>query len=336
MSRTISVVMPLYNAEGHMPRVIPPLRDALDRGDVVEVIVVDDGSTDGSPQACRDAGFRVIPSGGRLGPGVCRNQGVQEAHGDLVLFIDSDVVMHDDVPQRVQATFRDVPNCVAVMGSYDDAPAAPGWVSRYRNLLHHYVHQKAKEEASTFWAGCGAVDRAAFLAVEGFDPVRYPHPSIEDIELGDRLRRKGGRLRLDKSMQATHLKRWTLRTMVFTDVFRRALPWARLMHTPGYQCDDLNVSAAERAKAALAGLFWASLLAAPFYPRSLIASVALGVAGYAVNAPLFRLVRRRVGVSNMVAAVVLHQLYYLYSASVFVFAAVEHRLRRSARATAAK
>ena len=42
-------------------------------------------------------------------------------------------------------------------GSYDDTPTDRGFVSRYKNLLHHYVHQTARREASTFWTGLGAV-----------------------------------------------------------------------------------------------------------------------------------------------------------------------------------
>jgi glycosyltransferase involved in cell wall biosynthesis len=336
MNRALSVVMPLYNAEAHLATVLPPLRAALDRGDVLEVIVVDDGSTDAGARLCREAGLHVVPSGGRRGPGACRNIGVEAARGDLVLFVDSDVVMHPDVPARVQKVFAEVPGCAAVMGSYDDAPPAPGWISRYRNLLHHHTHQKGREEATTFWAGCGAVDRRAYLEVGGFDGKRYPHPSIEDIELGYRLRARGGRLRLDKGMQGTHLKRWTLRSMIHTDVFRRAIPWARLLQEPGHACDDLNLSAAERAKAALAGLFWASLAAIPFWPYAAVVAFGLLVAAWWANAGLFRLVRRRVGPWNMLAALLLHQLYYLYSACAYVYVVVTGRFRRAARSTAAR
>ena len=88
---------------------------------------------------------------------------------------------------------------------------APGLVSQYRNLLHHFVHQQGDPEASTFWAGCGAVRRDAFDAVGGFDDGAFRRPSIEDIELGYRLR--GGRATASAStaVSGTHLKRWTLR-----------------------------------------------------------------------------------------------------------------------------
>ena len=56
---------------------------------------------------------------------------------------------------------REEPGIAAVFGSYDDEPGAPNLVSQYRNLLHHFVHQTGRTEASTFWTGCGAVRRDA-------------------------------------------------------------------------------------------------------------------------------------------------------------------------------
>jgi hypothetical protein len=54
------------------------------------------------------------------------------------------------------------PEVDAVFGSYDDAPRAPNFIAQYKNLFHHYVHQHGKEEASTFWAGCGTVNVLPF------------------------------------------------------------------------------------------------------------------------------------------------------------------------------
>ena len=107
---------------------------------------------------------------------------------------------------RASARFRGGPTLTAVFGSYDDAPAEPGVVSQFRNLLHHHVHQQGAGEATTFWAGLGAVRADAFRAAGGFDAERYPLPSVEDIDLGTRLSRNGGRILLDPLIQGTHLK----------------------------------------------------------------------------------------------------------------------------------
>jgi GT2 family glycosyltransferase len=128
-----------------------------------------------------------------------------------------------------------------VFGSYDDQPRDKGLVSQYRNLLHHYVHQTANCDASTFWAGCGAVRRSVFTEVGGFHENFRPICSIDDIELGYRLRRAGHRILLDKDLQGTHLKRWTLWSVISTDITHRAIPWARLVIESKNAPNDLNL-----------------------------------------------------------------------------------------------
>ena len=112
------------------------------------------------------------------------------------------------------------------------APAAR--CRRFRNLLHHHVHQTGAGPAETFWTGLGAVRRDAFSAVGGFDEDALPAP----VDRGHRARppavRAGGRLRLDPTIQGTHLKRWTLRSMLWTDFARRGVPWVALqLRAPG-------------------------------------------------------------------------------------------------------
>ena len=135
---------------------------------------------------------------------------MEDAKGDVVVFVDADVLPHADAFTTDPGAFEADPALTAVFGSYDDAPAEPGIVSQFRNLLHHHVHQQGAGEATTFWAGLGAVRADAFRAEGGFDAERYPLPSVEDIDLGTRLVADGGRILLDPLLQGTHLKRWTL------------------------------------------------------------------------------------------------------------------------------
>jgi glycosyltransferase involved in cell wall biosynthesis len=118
------------------------------------------------------------------GPASARNSGAADATGDVVVFVDADVLPHADAVGRIRAAFAADPDLTAVFGSYDDAPADPGVVSQFRNLLHHHVHQQGAGEARTFWAGLGAVRADAFREAGGFDAERYKLPSVEDIDLG--------------------------------------------------------------------------------------------------------------------------------------------------------
>ena len=134
---------------------------------------------------------------------------------------------------RALARFEADPGLSALFGSYDDAPTAPGVVSQYRNLLHHFVHQQGDfaddvRPVHTFWTGCGMIRREVFLAFGGFDPRLYPRPAIEDIELGYRLTRAGHRIVLARDVLATHMKRWTLRR----DGPHRHLPPRRPLDAP--------------------------------------------------------------------------------------------------------
>ncbi|MAA60220.1 MAG: glycosyl transferase, partial [Pseudomonadales bacterium] len=165
---TISVIMPVYNGIEFIKQSLPPLVAMKDRGEVLEVIVVDDTSSDATPEVARELGAEVMPSGGRLGPGAARNVAAQVAKGDVLWFIDADVIVHEDAARVMLEGFQES-NVVGVFGSYDDEPPAQNFLSQYKNLVHHYYHQRARREASTFWSGCGAIRKDAFLAAGGFD-----------------------------------------------------------------------------------------------------------------------------------------------------------------------
>ncbi|MDX6482586.1 MAG: hypothetical protein QOE95_357, partial [Gaiellaceae bacterium] len=158
-------------------------------------------------EAAVEAGDEVIvvEEAGGPGPASARNAGADRAGGDVLVFVDADVVVHSDALDRIRRAFASDDALDALFGSYDDAPAADGLVSGFRNLLHHHVHQTSRGPATTFWAGLGAVRKAAFEAEGGFDAARYPEPSVEDIELGMRLVASGRRIELDPAIQGTHL-----------------------------------------------------------------------------------------------------------------------------------
>ena len=189
-----------------------------------EALVVFDGPPPPAPAWLLHSRVDLLSTGRRSGPAAARNRAAQQARDDILLFVDADVELHPDAMERIRAHFDADPELAAVFGSYDDRPAAPGVVSRFRNLLHHHTHSSHPGPATTFWAGCGAVRRQAFLDLGGFDANTYKRPCVEDIEFGLRLSDAGGRILLDPAIQGTHQKRWSLGSMVVTDIGQRAIP----------------------------------------------------------------------------------------------------------------
>jgi glycosyltransferase involved in cell wall biosynthesis len=327
----ISVIMPAYNGRKLLGRSLPPVIAMLRRGEVAEVIVVDDTSSDDTAALAAELGARVMPSGGRLGPGGARNVAAAHARGAILWFVDADVVVHDDAALQLQRAFL-APGVTAVFGSYDDKPPARNFLSQYKNLVHHFYHHRGRRDAATFWAGCGAVRKDAFLAVGGFDLVRYTRPSIEDIELGYRLRAAGGRILLWPALQGTHLKEWRLLNLIHTEVFCRAVPWSRLMLSETGLVDDLNVGTGERLRAVAAGLFFACVAASlhPAVPAWIALAMLVVVA--LANSDLLRLFYRRKGPLFALGGLLFHQVYYLYSSAAFAWCWLERRFNRMTRA----
>ena len=323
----ISVVMPAFNAAHYLPRVLAPLLAMRNAGEIAEIIVVDDQSTDTTAEVARNLGARVLVNPSRGGPGAARNHATAQAIGDILWMVDSDVIAHPGGATQIANAFRD-DTVHAVFGSYDDAPADQGWMSQYKNLMHRYYHQRARREASTFWAGCGAMRKSAFLAVGGFDVETYKRPSIEDIELGYRIKSSGGRILVLPNLLGKHLKIWTIRNAIHTDIFCRALPWSRLMIQREGVHDDLNTSMGERLRAVLAGLLFLSILILPFSPGLWwVFLLALGIA-IAANWPFLRFLWRAKGARVAMLGGMFHQLYYVYSAGTFVFAMLEAAVER--------
>jgi GT2 family glycosyltransferase len=268
----------------------------------------------------------VVDKPPEAGPGEARNIGASRASGDVLVFVDADVVIHSDAIARIRRVFEDDPKIVAVFGSYDDDPERHGPVSDFRNLLHHHVHQSGAGPASTFWAGLGAIRRDEFLAVGGFDEARYPHASIEDIELGMRLAGKGKRIALEPSIQGKHLKRWTLSSMIRTDLTRRGVPWVRLLLDQGAPSDALNLGLRHRASAAASVALVGALVARK--PR-VVGAAALTL--LALNAGFYSLLLRRRGPRHAAAGVPLHVLHHLVSVTAVPIALSQQLLAGTAR-----
>jgi GT2 family glycosyltransferase len=280
-----------------------------------EILVCDDGSTPPlSASDLRETGapFTLISQKGQ-GPSVARNHIARLARGKYLFFMDADTVASPDLIRNTTQVISENPEIPVFYGSYDDDPDSRTLVSAYRNLLHHYTHhQSAKkmERVSTFWCGCGVILRGLYLKFGGLSEA-YDTPSIEDIELGTRLAADGIPIRIFPQIQVKHLKKWTVGNWLYTDLFRRGIPWVRLMRASRSWSNQLNFSWAQRIASLAAVAVVASIPLTIWQP--LLGSV--GVISLAIfvalNWPLIELIRRKRGVTDAVAVIPLHLAYAL-------------------------
>ncbi len=328
----VSVIIPVHNGAKHIGRCL----DAVFASSytALEVIVVDDCSTDDTVVVARQKGVSVYQVTMKSGPAAARNYGAGRARGEILLFIDVDVEVRRETISSVVEDFRQNPEIATVFGSYDDAPAEKNFLSQYRNLFHHFHHQQSSTKAFSFWAGCGAIKKDVFKELEGFNQERYNMSSIEDIELGYRLCERGYQILLDKRLQVKHLKRWEFIQMVRTDIFRRAVPWSWLILESACIPKDLNLKLHHKISSILTALLvfmipLAVLECAVF--RSVDGQLPAGVLLLLVasllflNRKLYAFFAKKRGMVFMVRAIPIHLLYYLYSGVSFVFCWVIHR-----------
>jgi len=317
----LSIVIAAYNSAKELGACLT----AVNRSSWIpaECIVVVDGATDDTSVVAEQHGARVVFLQQQQGPAHARNVGARLASGDIILFLDADVCIHPDAIERLIKHFRQDASLAAVIGAYDDLPAATPFVSQYRNLLHCYTHRRGRAEAETFWAGCGAIRRDVFLRFGGLDE-RYGRPAIEDIEFGLRLHAAGERILLDAAIQVKHVKCWTLASMIATDVFDRGVPWTRLILRTGCMPDDLNLRWTQRLSVLTAFLSPAAL--AWGHPWL---GLTFALALVCLNLGLFLFLRSRRGIWFALNSLPIHFLFHFYSGIAFGIGLCSHLLSAS-------
>jgi hypothetical protein len=253
-------------------------------------------------------------------PGDARNTGAAQATQDVIVFVDADVLPHRDAFTRIRAAFDADPELAAIFGSYDDAPTVPDAVSGFRNLLHHHVHHASPGRATTFWTGLGAVRRDVFERLGGFDPAQ---PRMEDVDLGMRIAASGGTILLDPAIQGTHLKRWTVASMLRTDLLLRGAPWVELLLRNRNAERPLNLGRRHQLSALASLVAAGSLLRGR--PRVTVGALALLPA---LNASFYALLLRRRGPAQASVGVLLHALHHLAGVAAVPLGVVRYLRRR--------
>jgi len=215
----ISLIIPTYNGGTTLRQCL----EAAFRSEYpdYEVIVVDDCSTDETSQIAGEFPCHVICHERNRGAAVAKNTGAAAAAGEVLFFIDSDVIIRPDALSLVAEDLQD-PSVDAVVGLLDKEMPYPEFGSQFKNLWMHYTYARLPEYVGVFYTSAAAARKEVFQRLGGFDE-HYAGASItEDIELGMRLLSEGRRVKLDKRLTVVHLKKYTLLSLIRTDIARSA------------------------------------------------------------------------------------------------------------------
>ncbi|MBF2063852.1 MAG: glycosyltransferase [Calothrix sp. C42_A2020_038] len=316
----ISVIIPVFNGGNSFKSCLSNLTSATPPP--CEIIVVADGDTDNSWLVAQQYGVKVLRLTTCNGPAKARNVGAQNAKGDILLFIDADVTVYPDIIERVKKIFTEKSELAAIIGSYDDIPGETNFLSQYKNLFHHYTHQKASEEGFTFWGACGAIRRDVFFAVGGFDES-YRRPSIEDIELGYRLAKAGYKIRLCKDIQVKHLKHWSAISLLRAEFFYRALPWVELILREGAR-NDLNLGITSRLSVVVVYALLFVVITTLWLPQLFIVACGLILLLLGLNRPVYKFFTQKRGFWFALRVIPWHWFYYLYGGFAILIGTIHY------------
>jgi len=319
----VSVIIAVHNGSKFIGECLEAIKNSSYKN--FETIIIDDNSTDDSTKIAIENGAVVYKLSKRSGPAAARNYGAKKARGDILLFLDCDVIIRKDTISKIIEDFNMHTEISAIIGSYDDEPEELDFFSQYRNLFHHYIHQHSEEDAKTFWCGCGAIKKDVFLKLNGFDAQKYNKPMIEDIELGTRLVNSNYKIMLDKKLQVKHLKKWSFYSILITDVFQRAVPWSLLIVQDKSPVKDLNLKLLHRISALIVILLSISLilsvlsiiLKSSITVYFMLSAIMFFVLIVLFNFDLYLFFLKKRGLSFLLFSIPMHFLYYLYSSITF-------------------
>ena len=307
----VSVIIPAHNASSTLATCLEALTRLTSAP--CEILVVCDGCTDDTAEFARLHGVRVIEYPLRRGAAHARNVGAAAAQGDVFLFLDADCVARCEV---VSLTLEAASAGEQMLfGSYTRETRVAGFLTKFKNLQHHFTHQQGADYQTTFWSGCGAVTRGAFEAIAGFDVNLQ---SCEDIEFGSAASSLGYRVRLVRAMQVEHLKEYSLASLVRSDLFQRAIPWTRLIYSGRTGMGALNTNRRGRVSVAATGVMLVALIASPFWTPAVGAAALALLAVAAANRELIALAAQELGWLEGAASAGVLLLHYLVCGAGYV------------------
>ncbi|WJK39132.1 glycosyltransferase family A protein [Solwaraspora sp. WMMA2056] len=298
----VSVIVPSYNYAASLHVCLRAI--AAQTYPQIEVLVVDDHSTDDSVAVARALGVRVIALPDNGGCGRARNVGVANTSGEILFFVDADVAMAPDAVAEAVALLEAEPQVGAVCGIEDPEPLLHDTlVARYRGLQYHHWSASGEGNVTFLFPAMCAIRRRVYAEIGPFNPALK---QTEEVDYGYRLSRRH-QLRLTSRVRGRHdhdhellplLRKLFHRARLRIPLYARARRFATGFETAARAWGSLIATAALPALA----------LPVLFGPWWLLVPAALVAASVAADRELYALAYRRRGPVFLMFFVAVHFL----------------------------
>jgi glycosyltransferase involved in cell wall biosynthesis len=195
----VCAAVPCYNGEATLKATLESLLAQTQPPD--EIVVVDDGSRDGSRAVAESYPVRLSVHDTNAGLSTARNTALSATDCEIILYVDADAQADPELVATIMAGFTG--EDVVGVGGQGIESNIHSLADRWRALHAAQGHGSRRLERCDFLFGlCMAYRRTALLAVGGFSPLF--RTNAEDMDIGFRLTAAGGRLRYDPTAQVTH------------------------------------------------------------------------------------------------------------------------------------
>lgn len=203
----ITVIIPFFNSNQTLKKCL----DAVfsNKFEKFEVITISDNSEDNSIDIAKNYNCKIIELKQNKGPAFARNTGANSASGDILLFVDSDVIVKEDILMHVNNAFNNKTVNV-VQGVYSHEPNYKNIITQYQQSFYcYYTWHKQYRYTDTLSSMCIAVRKNTFLKLKGFN-TNIKKATTEDEEFGHKLIDDGNKILISRDLNVEHSVNYTI------------------------------------------------------------------------------------------------------------------------------
>ncbi|GAA1799527.1 hypothetical protein GCM10009682_21440 [Luedemannella flava] len=296
----VSVIVPNYNYAASLRLCLGSIQAQTYRN--IELIMVDDGSTDDSIAIAESMGVRVLRTPYNSGCAGARNLGVAASSGEILMFVDSDVALDPEAISRSVALLEADAKLAAVCGVHDPVPLIrDSMVEEYRALQYHYWSVTSVGLISFMFPAVCALRRSAFDEV---GPFNTKLRQTEEVDYGHRLTQRYDML-LTEEVRARHDHDDQL-VPLLRKLFKRARARVPLYARRKAFARGFETSSRAGGSVAALGAVVSLPLALLFGPLALLVPAAALAASLGADLGMYRFVARQRGVAFLAYFTAVH------------------------------